>query len=1070
MGTQETRASYAALVLEHPNAEVWAAECDGQPRGQIVGQPVPDDPDARTEPGLRSRYYERTGTAPDTTSLAIQQPGVPYQTGTGRPATVIGVHGNDGEVVGWMPPYVGLGSTVWAQTVTAIVDYAVASYDAETLWQARLDNISGTYRIRVRKTDKDGTNTTLLITDFEVTANTRLALLPGAESCLLLALTGNSLVICETDASTVLGITSQRWAVASVTASDIERISAARRAGQAVLFASTDTGSYHLASYDDGYSWQLISTPTGGSVVCDVCASAAGFHALWLSSEDVSGGSIGTARVSRMAASASPWLANEYSTITAIASASYNSGEDPPTITGYGMAITATEDQRIVVTSEAGLITQSVDFGGAWDPFGAANMVLAGGTFKSWLNLDTSPAKVELAHRLGHTIAGSVAPGGANAASTLRLDMLGGYWSGTSAPEPYEAAYAPSRGAQPRSYLRWVPHELPGAAWADTASGSGTETLGSGRMRVTSSARHYSWSYGVVPTVAHLDARSCFMELRSDRTLTGADSNGIARFAATFSDGSTNTRRLRVTLTSDTLAIYEDTDGSPTWSLLDSVAHGQNIDGGTSGQGSVWFACIFGYTDDSTTDVYAKAWVGARGTGWAEAISLDATGTTDISSAVTTNDLGMSVVPGSDTVDLFTLGRAGNTAANVDTLVSEIDFGEYQPGRPLSPWGTYVRDGITVEPTPGVGTMEASQGWDISSDYLYPFSHALDPSPRTKWQPDVSTDKTHSLAIRLDGVDQANGGSVLAICLFDCYLPGLSVDYRSGGVWAAASFARDLDGGLSWRRDGSVVRKDSAAGDDLPLVRWGEFDGAVFAESGAAVRRIARTQGGKWVDYEAGAPARLWLEDADSGDTASGTDGSIEPRQIVVLFDAQDTEVQGVRINIDASSSGDFQPELGRALVGWLRPLPQDPGWDGSLTTQARTTVESTRDGEVRTRVDGPSYRVVQVSWQDGTDTLGAVSDGDDPPWFSGGSSDYGDALVNTTQHMVEGLFHELSGPARQVVYLPRVSEVEANTSLIRRHEMVLGRVDDMLRQDRDVGDTGESYLWRFSLTITEDT
>lgn len=1063
------RSKWSGVVIEDPRASVWESECVGTPMGPIVGQPVPDNPNVYGEPGLRARYFERSS-VPAVTTLTVQAPGVAYPTGSGQVASVVGQDGA-GVTQRWMPPWVGLHSD-WlsANGAVQVHDWHVAAYDAVTTWGARIYELaSGDYEVDLLEwSDVTGRIGVQDLDNFRgLGAGAKVAVLPYEDRALVIVVDGATLTVIEADGSGLLGATSTRWLPLTSAPDTPVRISAARRGTEAVLFVTAATDTYHLASYDGGYSWQYQGASGSGSYVEDVCASEAGFHVVWWSSDDQSGGTISQMRHSLMAASASPWRLSEYSQLPILSTATWNAGAG--TITGIGAAIGASESQQVVVVDADGLITVSDDFGGSWLWDSGLVGVFGGHTMRLW-NVAATPAKVCLAHRYGRMLATWVAPSGANV-NVIRSEFLGGWWASSSHPIIYDAPISDveTRTARPSSLVRWIPSELPGAQWAASAGGGGTETLGAGYMAVTGGLRLYTLpAFGVVPSLAYRAPRTLYSEIRTDATFTAPTANGATRLQVQYYDGA-EARVMRVSLTSTTLEVYEDTTGSGSWSLLASVAHSLDLSPGSAGP-AVWVSATFVPVDVlSSSDLYVIARAGVSSPLWQESVEVTATSTTDVSGTVTTN---LAAIVISSDVNVWSMGYALTTAALVDRAVGKATLDAYLPGRPLSPYGVYVQDGITVEPSPGVATMGAGRSWTVGTDYLYPWSAVLDPSPRTKLRFRSGTGVA-KVAIQLDALDIGSGGSTLGVWIGGALAPGLTVETHDGSVWNAVSLTQPLATGTGWDRVGEVVELDGA-GSAAPLVRYGEFDGAVFLAGGDAVRRIRQTRAGKARNGDRMVP-RLLLSDVVSGDPSSGTTGGIAPRDQLILLDVG-AGVRGVRIGldtdaIDAVSQQELVCEIGRLLVGPVVVFPDDLDWQWSVTTQARTTSEETRDGERRVRVDGPSYRVVQVGWQSGADTLGAVDDADDPDWWHVGQ-DVGDAMLNTTPQVVEGLHRMLDGDGKQAVLVLRADSTDSagtGRALVRRHETVFGRLAAELRQDAEQGSAAEEYVWRFDLTLTED-
>lgn len=1052
------RAQWTGLVVPDPRAQVWESECVGNPAAPIVGQPVPDDPNLVGEPGLRCRYYERDGVR-NTVTLSIQAPGVPYQTGSGQPASVVGQEAS-GVTQRWMPPWVGTHSErALSAGYVQIHDWSVDSWDSETTWGAVLVELTtGVYEVELLWWP--GALGDVERRDFDsfrgMGSGAKIAVLAGEESAIVLVVDGATLIVAEGDAFTRDGATSTRWLPLTSTPDTIVKASAARRGQEAVLFLTAAERTYHLASFDGGYSWQYQGQ-SAGAYVEDVCASAAGFHVLWWSEDDRVSASIANMRHSRMAAAASPWAVAEYSTVTTLTSAAWSAGA----ITGRGVGITATEDQRLVVVDQEGLITTSDDLGASWQWDAGLVGAFGGHTMRVW-SLDTPPAKVALAHRLGRVISVTTAPSGGNDGA-VRVDYLGGWWASSTHPILYDAPQTPTetRTARPSSLVRWLPFEAPSAAWASSASGAGSETLQNGYMRLSGGIRTYIGpAFGVVPSLAYRAPRTLYAEFSTGGTYTAPTANGAVRLQTKYYDGA-GSRIVRVTVTSTTLEIYEDTTGAGVWTQLDTVTHGLDI------SDPCWVSATFLPADvASSSNVYIIARAGAVQPEWGESVTVTAISTYNPLTPSTTNNVSIQWGSGTADIDVYTMGYAVTTAALPDRAIAKETMDAYTPGRPLSPFGVYVHNGITVEPTPGVATMSAGRSWTIATDYLYPRSAVLDPSPRTKWQA-PSNDGTHKIAIQLDALGKGSMGSTLGVWIGGAMLPGLTVETHDGVAWNSVALTQPLTTGIGWDRFGETVTLDGA-GSAAPLVRQSEFDGAAFSVGGTAFRRISRTFAGKARNGDR-MTATLVLEDVEGTDATSGTTGGIIPRDMLLLLDVS-IGVRGVRIGTDTTKAGPLTVECGRIMVGRAMPIPDDPDWQWSVTTASRTTSEETRDGERRVRRDGPGYRVVQVAWQSGVDTLGAVDDTDDPDWFHIGQ-DLGDAMLGTTPQTMEGIYRMQDGDGEQVVLVLRATSTDAAGSgqaLIRRHQAVFGRLNAELRQDAELG-SGEAYIWRFDATVTEE-
>lgn len=404
-------------------------------------------------------------------------------------------------------------------------------------------------------------------------------------------------------------------------------------------------------------------------------------------------------------------------------------------------------------------------------------------------------------------------------------------------------------------------------------------------------------------------------------------------------------------------------------------------------------------------------------------------------------------------------------------------------GRPFAARGTYITEEIEIRASAGPATF--GDEWTISTGYDYPLSRVLTTSPRQRFEEATNASGDLVIAVTWDDNDNTYHQGLIGIALIGHTFPSVTVELLDEDT---STWDRPTTVSLSipltrWTEvSGSTARLTNFDGSDpVYLIRHGEFNGGYIGGDSAG-RTIVDTLPGRLSVWTGGGVAPVVRVD---GSLASvGSNRKIVPPNAVILLDPDSQSSsgirRGVRITVAAATRAGAPGgvhKLGCLVVGQVHAHPDVTSWGRTVETAANVDLVRLADGTTRTRVMGPPRRQVDINWTDGVDTRGASEDDDLPDYhaLAGGLPTVHD---RTTPWQLEGILQATQGPGSPVVYLPLIEPLDSTSTstdpldylaLIRRHELVYGRLNDQIRLETVQGDEGVDEVFRLALSITEE-
>jgi hypothetical protein len=395
-------------------------------------------------------------------------------------------------------------------------------------------------------------------------------------------------------------------------------------------------------------------------------------------------------------------------------------------------------------------------------------------------------------------------------------------------------------------------------------------------------------------------------------------------------------------------------------------------------------------------------------------------------------------------------------------------------GRPFAapPFRTYVDDGVYVTANRGP-TIRGDQ-WAIDTRYRYEKERVLKGSKRVKHR--TTTLGTQRFAYRLSTAGDAYAGNdIIGIGLFGCNVPNVKIYGYQSGAWTLLANLQRYSGmdTLNYERAGNTVRCGPAAGNpDNPYFLLNEFGGleGYFAYDATTSRRILEMFEGRWVpSTSSGKRATIVLDDADSGDPASGNTGKLVPADSVILLHLQGQTYTGIAIEYVTPGGAVPTPpeayfETGRHIVGPVIVHANDYSLGRVIELEDGVELDEARDRTVVSKVVAPPRRMVEYAWNELLDETG-IRDGD-PDFVTLNTAAGSEPVASRGEagFQYEGAVRLLNGKHSEVVYLatiPRLTGGGTSTVLNRRGQFVLGRLTAPARIEMVGGEELDTEFYR---------
>lgn len=332
---------------------------------------------------------------------------------------------------------------------------------------------------------------------------------------------------------------------------------------------------------------------------------------------------------------------------------------------------------------------------------------------------------------------------------------------------------------------------------------------------------------------------------------------------------------------------------------------------------------------------------------------------------------------------------------------------------------------------------------EIDSDYPVRAVHPdVDPSPRRAHRT-VADNFDAVYAWEVEGGEAAHFGSPShGLAVFGANVPELDYIAWNGSAWVTLA-TLDLSAGMTglpYVRSGSQLRVDTASSSSgSQWIAADELVGSSVRLAVGEVRKVARNTAGAWTDDDTVRPI-LTLEGDVSGLPSTGTLDLWYTEGAVLVHDALSAYTRfGVRIPAESTADGYYT--IGSIVLGPLVVLGTKYSRNRVIEHAANVEIFTAPDGTRSARTLGPVRRTVQASWVEGFDST--------PIWASGPSPDYIDIGASGSSEplaargdatLLEGIYRRVGGPARPLVYIPRIPTGASSTSIAGRERVFYGR------------------------------
>lgn len=366
------------------------------------------------------------------------------------------------------------------------------------------------------------------------------------------------------------------------------------------------------------------------------------------------------------------------------------------------------------------------------------------------------------------------------------------------------------------------------------------------------------------------------------------------------------------------------------------------------------------------------------------------------------------------------------------------------------------------------GPTRLRELFDLRAEYDHPIT-ALDPrispSPNQTWRGEDDT-----VVELIWDMDEGLGASMLdnipwVVFALNTNIQAFIVDFWDGAAWVYPFTAQANDGwtNLDYVRSGARVKPDAAntaAAEHYLYHQQHARDTFLFGAQTRPARIVDNTEGAWDVDGT-GIPKvklpRLVLDPAAlvaEPPTDTGT-GEIWRNNFGILvpnIDLDDMELMRIRIAPHVTADGYY--EAGAFVFGAATVFgqPYDNGW--KIRDKHNIGITERRDGQRRSRVQGPPRKVIQFGWKDGAIDLCQTQQEDpSPDYVYGRDSGVADeewksayASRNDTSRTVTGFVEraeQANIPVLLLRNIPLLDFRESFTLFSRTLDHVYGRIVD---------------------------
>ena len=292
------------------------------------------------------------------------------------------------------------------------------------------------------------------------------------------------------------------------------------------------------------------------------------------------------------------------------------------------------------------------------------------------------------------------------------------------------------------------------------------------------------------------------------------------------------------------------------------------------------------------------------------------------------------------------------------------------------------------------------------------------------------------LALHLEGIN-----------FRECTIEGYNQSTSSWGVLATVSTSISVNA----LRYGDRLQPDPAAS-NIPYFFHNELAGWTAQIAGATpvYREIKTNSEGSWKGGNEPRMAIIQLADSDPTDPASGS-VSLMPDKATIVFQMNGARYSAIGIRISAQNTRTKDFRIGHLSFGPVHVVAPQYGRGREISYQANVEQFEQTDGIVRVRKRGKGKKSYRLSWSEPIDMSsvfpynGVAS----PDYYRATNtagnvavSSFGDAPFN-----ILGYVQHMDGPARPIVYLPRIKTSTSPSDdiriLNRKEQSILCMLDE---------------------------
>ena len=697
--------------------------------------------------------------------------------------------------------------------------------------------------------------------------------------------------------------------------------------------------------------------------------------------------------------------------------------------TGNGDIAICLDDVGILWIYE-GIAGTKVLAGGAFnvhysDDFGATVVGTSGGMGKWFTSGDaeTYPVALSCCWQRGRCVMAhqwTANPG--NEDNSLAVAYLGGYSTATLPLVSLTGNDYTWR--QTRWLYTWLPMDLPGdTIW--TASGSGTESLTSGALAISTAGTARTYDY--VPTAPVANG----MIVRAQVKVTsGSALVDEVHLRLRLEDGASE-YDISIRIGTAAVYVYDYNAAASVGNVSVNTTGGADILIALAGSSVVTYVRTLSHGSD-------REW-----TAGPSSTTLTDGGATGLGNLIRWGQSSSTAT--SQWKELHFMAGSGIVGGTGDQMTGATYPQDLHP-RHWSSLAFEVDAGTLCRLARGPAYL--SDEWVSQTAYALGFDRcapwAKRQSPRIAWRTtgtsaqtiDFDLDQTLTAASRY-------GKALYGIGFFGCngWRTGTIYARDAAGSYSALATINAASGmdACRFTRSGNTVYAGTASGGDTaPYVFTSEFNGAVVDLGSSKFRTIAQTYEGRWTDA-GGLISHLVLEGVDGTEPSNGT-LRIIPRDFAILFQVNAATARGIRIVIDSQTTPDGYFEIGQMVAGPVMVHGLPTSWGRTVDIKPQEEVVTTRDVQRWVRKVAPHARTIAFGWVDGVDTTGAFQDAS--PDYVATSSTGGTpagASVNDVPQQMEGISIMSNGSRDPLVYLPRIPKGPSDVRTInRRNNLVL--------------------------------